>query len=185
MFIDKLSPTTTGICETWLRLSLNFRFRGYETFQEDRFPQTEGGLAIMVKDDIPSRSFSLNYYHNGILEVTAIRVGLPGRWITILVMYNPCHNVTHDELLHYTDQLPSPALVVGDFNARHGLWEPDLPAISHSPSGSFTFAFLLNSPRFTLSLLQAFTLVLTFILELLLPWTCVLVTHTFIMQNLS
>ena len=149
MFIDELSPAVIGICETWLRPLLTFRLRGYTVFREDRFPQAGGGLAIMVKDSIPSRLLPLTHFQNGVLEVLAVQIGLPGRWATILVVYNPCLNITQEELNHYTDQLPSPALVVGDLNARHKFWEPDLPVSSRNPSGSSTFRFLLNSSRFS------------------------------------
>ena len=100
MFIDELCPAIIGVCETWLRPSLNFRLRGYTMFREDRFPQAGGRLAVMVKDSLPSRLLPLTHFQAGVLEVLAVQVGLPGKWVTILVVYNPCCNVTQDELNH-------------------------------------------------------------------------------------
>ena len=40
-------------------------------------------------------------------------------------VYNPCHNITVAELNHYSRQLGSSRLIVGDFNAHSPMWEPN------------------------------------------------------------
>ena len=150
MFIDELGPSVIGVCETWLQPSLSFRLRGYTLFREDRPQRVGGGLAVMIRDTIRSRQLTLAPFPGGVLETLAVQVELSSGWISLLIAYNPCKHVTSNELSHFTGQLPSPALLLGDLNARHGLWDPGIPSSSVNSSGSSVFNFLLHSTRFTL-----------------------------------
>ena len=42
--------------------------------------------------------------------------------LSLLNLYNPIKTVTAEELSFYFQQLETPRVVLGNFNARHGLW---------------------------------------------------------------
>lgn len=67
-----------------------------------------------------------------------------------MLTHNPCSSLEVPEKTHYTDQLPAPALILGDFNARHKLWDQQLSSSMHNVSGTSLFNFLLQSSRFSL-----------------------------------
>lgn len=155
VFLDGLRPVVVGVCESWFSPDTRFRLRGYSLLRVDRPRRADrrpagGGLAVMVREDVPCQPLPLRPFRGGVLEVLALRVELERGWSSVLLVYNPCRHVTLGELDHYFDQLPSPALVMGDFNARHRCWEPVLPLRSRNASGSSLFNSLLGSDRFSL-----------------------------------
>lgn len=148
--LKDLHPTIVGVCETWLRPSLDIRFRGYTVSRTDRPGRVGGGLLIAVRNTLPFTPLPLTTYAGGHLEVKAIKVALNTGWAGLMIMYNPCKDISEEEFKHYFHQLPIPSLIMGDFNARHALWDPSLPTLSENTSGSNLFQTLLSSPRFCL-----------------------------------
>ena len=62
------------------------------------------------------------------LEAVAITIH-SGKKISICSIYlSPNSNITKDELRSVISQLPRPFLLLGDFNAKHPLWDPKHPA---------------------------------------------------------
>ena len=61
----------------------------------------------------------------------------------ILNQYNPGRTVSEHEFDHYFQQLNSPFIIVGDFNANHSLWSS---RGRDSATGSNLVAALFNFP---------------------------------------
>ena len=78
-----------------------------------------GGTAIFIRADIPFVPFQLRSQ----LQVVAVRVFL-NRFYTICNIYLPPRvPVERLDLDVLVDDLPSPFLLLGDFNGRHPLWD--------------------------------------------------------------
>lgn len=143
-------PMIIGICETWLTPNLTISFNGYKTYRADRTNRQGGGLLLLIHNSLASAEFRIQRFPGGVLETLAVRISLPSGWATIFISYNPCLDVTTAEYTHYLTQLPTPSLIMADFNARHTHWQPDLPRSSQNSSGHALFQALLTSPSFVL-----------------------------------
>ena len=71
----------------------------------------------MVRHDIPCHPIHLQTS----LQVKAVRIGLP-RPYTVASIYLPPHDPFKDELEIVLEQLPTPFILLGDFNGRNLLW---------------------------------------------------------------
>lgn len=148
---SSLSPLLIGVCETWLTDPYLPSFPGYFPYRKDR--QTGavgGGLLLLVKQALPSYQLSLTPYPGGSLEYLGVRVTFDMGPLDVLILYNPCRDITELEFRHLFNQLTSPALIYGDFNAHHSYWEPSLPAAQQNRSGSSLADFLAGSASFSL-----------------------------------
>ena len=77
-----------------------------------------GGLATYVHNEIPYKRIPINVP----MQALAIRVQLSSL-ITICNVYSPrSHQLSEQILEDLLAQLPSPVLILGDFNAYHELW---------------------------------------------------------------
>ena len=99
----------TGFCHYDLLASLDDRGRPH------------GGVAILVKTNIPHKEVQLTTS----LKAIAIRVTLQ-KTITICSLYiSPSSTVNTNDLNDLVQQLPSPFIILGDFNAHNPLWGGD------------------------------------------------------------
>lgn len=84
-------------------------------------------------NDSPRRGGSALYVSNSILHHqvffdsplshVAVNIKIAQREITILSIYlSPCHPISAGQMDHLFNQIPSPCLLLGDFNARHTAW---------------------------------------------------------------
>ena len=77
-----------------------------------------GGTSILIRQDIIHSNIPLNTN----LQVIALRVTLH-KTITLCSIYLPPQsNFTSLELINLTNQLPSPYVIMGDFNGHNPLW---------------------------------------------------------------
>ena len=150
IYITDLLPLLACVCETWLLPTLTLSFPGYSVYRLDRFPGPGGGLLLLVHASLLNVPLSLTPYPGGVLEFLAIRVALPMGWCSILLCYNPCRDISTPEFSHLFAQLPPPALVLGDLNARHPLWDPHLPRGSINRSGLALHAALISATSLSL-----------------------------------
>ena len=97
-------------------------FINYTPYYVFRSDQGGGGLAILARNDLCVEQLLLDDYVQGVLEVQAVVVHGFSDKISILNLYNPVKPVTAEEFDFYFQQLKTPSVVVGDFNAHHGLW---------------------------------------------------------------
>ena len=94
-------------------------------YQETRnVREKKGGTAILIRNEIRHRKIKLNTN----IEATAVRVEFNGRFITLCNLYlSPSEHFSYQELDNFFQQLKSPLIIVGDFNAYSEQWG-DRPA---------------------------------------------------------
>ena len=119
--IEDEHPLVIAVQETMITMENNFRLPHYNIVKKagkfNRRPH--GGVALFVHESVPS--------HNEIvlrtdLQAVAVEIFLH-RKITVCSLYSPRSSNLNEELL--TDllrQLPSPVIIMGDFNAYHRVW---------------------------------------------------------------
>lgn len=139
-----------GLCETWLSPSISPSFPGFTIVRKDRPQHRGGGLALLIHNSISYNTLQIQPFQNGALEVLAVQLGLSSGWCTVMVLYNPCADITANEFNHYFNILSSPSLIMGDFNARHTFWDPSLHRSSINSTGKSLFNCLISSPTFSL-----------------------------------
>ena len=92
----------------------------------ERSPNINGGrgVAVVLHSSLQYTRLPLQTT----LETVAVSIH-SGRKITICSIYlSPNSNITKDELLGVIRQLPRPFLLLGDFNAKHPLWDSRNPS---------------------------------------------------------
>ena len=107
--------------ETKLSPSLQYSLKGYTVYRRDMpaEPVAHGGVLLAVHRSIPSRQLELHTP----LQAVAARVLFDHRDFTICSIYLPPGNaLPRLELSRLVAELPSPMLILGDFNGHHTLW---------------------------------------------------------------
>ena len=106
--------------ETKLSDPFAFSMRGYSgTFKHGPcVDRPAGGVGVIVRDDIPHTPVTLSTP----LQACAVQVTV-GKMVTVCSLYLPGRQALNPkELDELFRQLPSPALIVGDFNSHNPLW---------------------------------------------------------------
>ena len=147
MYLQDTLPSVVGLCETWLPPHLSLRFPGYTIYRKDRHQGRGGGVLLALRDELSHSMLPLPQWPAGHLEAVAARVSLRQGWLTVAVFYNPGGAASFQELDHYFSSLPPPVLLMGDFNAHHQCWAPDLSPHQHNPSGNAIFKIVMDSPH--------------------------------------
>ena len=116
------NPNVICLQETLIKENSNLSFRDYETYNKTNISHIDhrpiGGTTIMVKKTIPHEKINLNTE----LQAIATRVTLH-QTITICSIYiPPKYKLKKTEIDKIIDQLPTPFLILGDFNAHSNLW---------------------------------------------------------------
>ena len=89
----------------------------YSTFS-DEDERAAGGSTIFVKDNVLHSPVDLNTD----LQAVAVRMSLD-KTITLCSVYIPPNStLSLQQLKKLTDQLPSPFIIMGDFNGHNPLW---------------------------------------------------------------
>ena len=122
---------------------------GYSTFYSNPLPGQghHGGTAIMVRSDVPYTSLQLNTN----LQAVAIKLFLKRTYAVCSIYLPPGDPIERDDLDCLVRDLPSPFLLLGDFNGRHPLWGDS----TSNPRGVLLASFmeedvsLLNSGEMT------------------------------------
>jgi len=141
-------PHVACLSETWLNQNTEPHFINYSTvFKHRDCGLGGGGLAILIHSDISFLEIPLQPFPAGALEVQGIKVFLKNSSLSIMNIYNPNQPVTFNELQHYFQQLGPSAIVVGDFNAHHPLWEPSK---APNTTGRNLMDVLLQNPMLAL-----------------------------------
>lgn len=116
--INQHEPFAVAVSESWLKPGQNFRVRGYSVLRDDRADGC-GGAALLIKKNFLFTALSLPSFSNSHLNAVAAKIGD----ITILSIYISCKDSTVIPVLkNIILSLPSPIMVLGDFNAHHSLW---------------------------------------------------------------
>ena len=123
MFLTDMNPACVCLQETYLTPQLgegNEPEIGYSYHRKDLISdgRAHGGVAILVRVDIPSARL----YLNTSLQAVAVKIRLH-KSITICSLYlPPQEQINKSELDNLFHQLPGNVLVLGDYNAHNVLW---------------------------------------------------------------
>ncbi|KAK2578795.1 hypothetical protein KPH14_012641 [Odynerus spinipes] len=118
--LKSLSPSILCIQETNFKPNQSLNLRGFKGFYKNRTNTAvaSGGVATYIKDNIPCEELQINTA----LEAVVVSVSIPHK-ITICNVYLPnSYNFTLHELQDLSSQLPTPFILVGDFNSHNLLW---------------------------------------------------------------
>ena len=69
-----------------------------------------------------TRPHKLNKFNEGQMQALSIQYNHNNNWSTLILLYNPCKNISVEEFSHYLDQVEGEGLVCGDLNAHHPSW---------------------------------------------------------------
>ncbi|KAG5859129.1 hypothetical protein JTB14_035192 [Gonioctena quinquepunctata] len=117
--MSKKFPLCVCLQETHFKPSDTFNLRGTNSYRRDTIPdrRARGGVAIFINENSPSTLINLNTR----LQAIAIECFLPTE-ITIYNIYLPDSNWNTDNIREIVEQLPTPFLIVGDFNSHNPIW---------------------------------------------------------------
>lgn len=118
--VSDYNPDVICIQETNLKENQNASLRRYTSHCQNRtnYNRASGGVAILTRNSITSNPVQIT----SPFEAIAIKLLIPTE-ITICNIYLPdSQNLNLSELTNLINQLPSPFLLLGDFNARNILW---------------------------------------------------------------
>ena len=122
LLIVKHNPLAVCFQETFLKPTDNITVKGFDLYH--KFQETEnrasGGVSIFVNENIPQSIIKLNTN----LQAVAVKV-TAHKTITLCSVYLPPRNYFNfnpKDLQNVIDQLPSPFILMGDFNGHHTLW---------------------------------------------------------------
>ncbi|RUS68475.1 hypothetical protein EGW08_023763 [Elysia chlorotica] len=105
------------IQESHLKENQRFTIRGYQTFRSDREGRTKGGVAILVRNSIPTQEFAVNTSNQA--EIHGVTIKADNQHIQIFNVYSPSDR---DLALDTMQTQDSKCLIVGDFNSHSEAW---------------------------------------------------------------
>ena len=115
--ISLYQPVIVALSETWLLPDSHFRVSGFSCLREDR-NDGYGGSAILIRHSSPYSRIPLPS-HSQQINAVAVRAFN----ISFLSAYIPHPSPSlFLELKSIISALPSPVLVLGDFNTHHTMW---------------------------------------------------------------
>ncbi|GBN04963.1 putative RNA-directed DNA polymerase from transposon X-element [Araneus ventricosus] len=122
--INIFRPVCIGLQETFLSSNNPLKLRGYNSLRKDAATGSNhsGGVCILTSNLYPSTSLTL---HTS-LQAVAIQVHTRSL-VTVCCVYLPLHDViSQQDLDTLVDQLPTPFILLGDFNGHSTLWGSDV-----------------------------------------------------------
>ena len=116
------SPYIFCLQETFLKKSDSITFKGYSAYNRTNISHRDnkenGGGSMLIENGV---SHTLLHLHTN-LQAVAAQVTIH-QTITVCSIYiPPRYKLRKDEIDQLTNQLPTPILLLGDFNAHSGLW---------------------------------------------------------------
>uniref|UniRef100_A0A1Y1LGD1 Endonuclease/exonuclease/phosphatase domain-containing protein n=1 Tax=Photinus pyralis TaxID=7054 RepID=A0A1Y1LGD1_PHOPY len=120
LLLQEKDPFCVCLQETHLRPGQPYSLRNYSIVRKDlnTGQRAHGGVAIIIKEHFPFNQIQVNTP----LQVVAIQILIPIK-ITICSIYlAPDEQVHTANIWNVVRQLPTPFIIVGDFNAHNPLW---------------------------------------------------------------
>ncbi|GBN73570.1 hypothetical protein AVEN_38899-1, partial [Araneus ventricosus] len=120
-----VTPTVCiGLQETFLSSNYSLKLRGYNSVRKDAATGSNhsGGVCILTSNLYPSTPLALSTS----LQAVAVQVHARAL-VTVCSVYLPPHDViSQQDLDTLVDQLPTPFILLGDFNGHSTLWGSDV-----------------------------------------------------------
>lgn len=115
--ISKFCPSVIAVSESWLKPGIQFRISGYSCLRDDR-ADGHAGSALFVRRTLPFSQIPLPS-HSLDINLIAIRVFN----ISFISIYIPHpYSALIPDILLVISSVPSPIILLGDFNAHHTSW---------------------------------------------------------------
>ncbi|KAG5862917.1 hypothetical protein JTB14_002287 [Gonioctena quinquepunctata] len=123
LLLTEHNPICVCIQESHLKPGQPYSLRGYQISRRDIAPdlRAHGGVLTMIRNDIQFENVDIQSR----LQVVAIRIKAPVL-LSICNIYLPQDNWQENDITHIIEQLPTPFLLLGDFNAHNPLWGSEL-----------------------------------------------------------
>lgn len=121
LLICRQKPFAVCLQETKLSPDAPFSMRGYSVFRKDLLTDTvsHGGVLLAVHHSVPARQLQLRSK----LQAVAARLAFTHREVSVCSIYCPPGiALPVVELRRLISELPSPVLLLGDFNSHHSAW---------------------------------------------------------------
>ncbi|GBN38817.1 hypothetical protein AVEN_173375-1, partial [Araneus ventricosus] len=122
--INVFTPVCIGLQETFLSSNNPLKLRGYNSVRKDTATGSNhsGGVCILTSNLYPSTPLTLH------TSLQAVAVQVHARTlVTVCCVYLPPHDVvSQQDLETLVDQLPTPFILLGDFNGHSTLWGSDV-----------------------------------------------------------
>ena len=124
MLIYELLPICISIQETMIGDTVLPCPKDYVCYQTEYDPvrRNHGGCAIFVRYDVPHSFLNLQTP----LQAVAIQLHLNKKYTVVSLYLPPSATVVERDLMDLFHQLPSPFLVMGDFNGKHCMWGEEI-----------------------------------------------------------
>lgn len=122
--IEQHKPHIITLQETFLNITSKFYVDQYRIHRNDRLNAHGGGVAILVRRDVPHRSTNISTLKP--FELCSVAISVNGRKVTISSLYTPRHTPTFKRNIARLLTIPDHFLF-GDFNARHDAWNGSTP----------------------------------------------------------
>ena len=121
LFIKNYNPIAICLQETLLKDNENLSIKNYTTYNYTppiANGKVSGGVCILVRNDIPHSELQIQTP----LQAIAVQIATKKK-ITLCSIYLPPNSdiIDHD-LDNLITQLPTPCMLLGDFNAHNKLW---------------------------------------------------------------
>ena len=122
LLIVKYNPLAVCLQETFLKNTDNITVRGFNLYHkcQETENRASGGVSILQNENIPQSIVTLNTN----LQAVAVKV-TAHKTITLSSVYLPPRNhfnFNPKDLQNVIDQLPSPFILMGNFNGHHTWW---------------------------------------------------------------
>ena len=102
------SPLVVGVCETWLTDAFSHSFPNYSSYRVDNgVGGAGGGLLLLVHQSLSSSLLTINPFPRGRLEYLGVTITFFSGPLQILLIYNPCLDISLQEFQHLFPQLSS------------------------------------------------------------------------------
>ena len=120
LLLTLLRPSVFCLQETFLKPDNNFTFKGFTTYNHIHSDcrRASGGSSIFVLSSLPQREIKLKTD----LQAVAVSVTLEKEITLCSVYIPPSFDLKSEHLDSLLQQLPSPYMLLGDFNGHSLLW---------------------------------------------------------------
>jgi len=122
ILIQTLNPLAFCLQETFLKATENLTFKNFITYHKHATSsgdgRAHGGVAIILNGSIPQSPVTLQTH----LQAVAARVTLHIPITLCSVYLPPSLSLDPRELDDLLSQLPTPFILMGDFNGHHQFW---------------------------------------------------------------
>ena len=143
--LNSLDPDVVLLCETFWNDKYKAIFSAYHSFVNNRSDRRGGGVAILVKKDIPAKPHATPSTEK--VETIGVMVKLKTKTINIISVYCPHGDCDKRDILDLLNTAGDSAIVGGDFNAHSELWEDSTKS---NRAGTALEEALTESNNFTL-----------------------------------